>query len=142
MYINHSRGGVRVLLQATLLAASAAALLHCSGVDGTTVAPDETSGDDTSSSVHGEDGGISPGDASAPRADAGHEAHPDGGGGKTDEGNPPGPPLVYGLTSSDIYSFDVTTDTIHHVASFSGGNCGLLNDIAIDASGRFFGASD
>ncbi|MEO8797205.1 MAG: hypothetical protein ABI551_04910, partial [Polyangiaceae bacterium] len=42
----------------------------------------------------------------------------------------------------DIYSFDVTTDTIHHVASFSGGNCGLLNDIAIDASGRFFGASD
>lgn len=142
MYINHSRGGVRALLQTTLFAASAAALLHCGGVDGTTVAPDETSGDDTSSGVHGDDGGTPTADATTPATDGGHEARPDGGGGETDAGKPPGPPLLYGITGSDLYSFDVTTDTVHHIASFSSGNCGFLNDIAVDASGHFFGASN
>jgi hypothetical protein len=141
MYINGSRGGVRVFLQATFLAASAVALLHCGGVDGTTVAPDET-GDDTSSGVHTEDGGVASNDAGTSATDGGHQAHSDGGGGEVDSGKPAGPPLLYGITGSDIYSFDTVTDTIHHVASFAAGSCGYLNDIEIDASGRFFGASD
>ncbi|HEX7664521.1 MAG TPA: hypothetical protein VF407_08425, partial [Polyangiaceae bacterium] len=120
MYIARARA-FRGLFGASFLGISAAAIVACGGVDGTTVAPDGE-GDDTSSSVHTDDGDAGPTiDGGPTRADGGSHEQPDAGSGEIDSGKPAGPPLVYGITLDDIYSFDTTTDTIHHVANFSAG---------------------
>lgn len=123
--------------------ATSSALLHCSGVDGITTAPDPDAGDDTQTDAgrHHDSGSSSSADASASR-DSGSRTEDSGS--TTDSGTSdahaadPGP-ILWGIDSTAIYSVSASTGAVHRVATFSGG-CTSLNDIAIDSSGQLYGA--
>ena len=91
---------------------------------------------------NGTDGAASDGTGGGGGEGGGDSSSGDSGSGSdsssTDSGFDSGTPLlVYANTQTDLYSFDVSSSTLTHVASFS--SCGSdLKDIAIDNGGLFY----
>ena len=141
-----ARRFLRSFFQLAFAGSASFTLLHCGGVDGTTVAPDPSaSSSDSDSGDAGrrgrDSGSASVGDAGA-STDAGSRAGDSGASrDSSDSHDASSDPaaLMYAIDAAHIYSFDSDTGTIHRVASFTP-SCDSLNDIAVDGDGNLYGA--
>ncbi len=143
-----SRRLLRSLFQVFFVATASTSLLHCSGVDGTTMAlgpgASDSASDADDAGRRGRDSGTASRDASA-SGDAGSRGGDSGttrdSGTTPDASTAPPAPLMWAIDMTTLYSFDSDTGTIHRAANFSAG-CGSMNDVAVDADGNLFGAVD
>lgn len=106
---------------------------YACGVDDTVLTAQPSGGDATTSDVTiSYDDAPSISDTSTSDA-AAHDSSAD-----SEASTSPTPQLVYANTQSDLFSFDVVTDTLTHLAALSE-TCGdNQNDIAVDSSGNLF----
>ena len=99
------------------------------GLDDSVVEPMGSVNSPDGSSVDGTIGDGNAGDGS--KGDASIDAPPPDGSGTTSQ-------LVYANSQSDLYSFDVTTRTLTHLAALAGNCSDSQDDLAIDATGQLY----